>query len=188
MLLDSGLSRTTPMINSLSSESLRITIDFSCDHPNETNWYFTLIEIYLGVKKHPHQPLPLKNEHSRVKWHSIKTTRLEKNRVFYLQNRFCKERSSGVIYPHSRPGAHNLLQIIKTFPLNVRARVFNPGTETFPALSSDTLKSISCLFTKGERDKTSVLSHSVITLVALCNKLKMDGRRTRKPNNKYHHR
>ena len=145
MLLDSGLSRTTPM------------------KPTDI--------LRRNKKKHPHQPLALKNEHSKVKWHSIRTTRLQNIRVFYLQNRFCKERSSGVIYPHSRPGGHNLLQIIKTFPLNVRARVFNPVTETFTALSSDTLKSISCLFTKGERDKTSVLSHSVITFVTLCNKL-----------------
>ena len=48
-----------------------------------------------------------------------------------------------------------------------------------------------------KRDKwKDVLSHFVITLVALlnnktvalfCNKLEMDGRRTSKPNNKYHH-
>ena len=31
-------------------------------------------------------------------------------------------------------------------------------------------------------------SHFVITLVALCNKLEMDGQRTSKPSNKYHHR
>ena len=32
------------------------------------------------------------------------------------------------------------------------------------------------------------LSHFVITLVALCNKLEIGGRRTNKPSNKCHHR
>ena len=35
---------------------------------------------------------------------------------------------------------------------------------------------------------TNQLSQFVITLVALCNKLEMAGRRTSKPSNKYYHR
>ena len=37
------------------------------------------------------------------------------------------------------------------------------------------------------RDDTNVMSYFAIAL-ALCNKLEMDGRRTSKTNNKYHHR